>query len=715
MIHERLKKQKIIILILIFACAMSIAFVAGVFSSFITSTSSGFSINFEPVGEVTLHNGEIMNSMFAMSGGEPESVKSITFDYYTEETRSKIEGYTYSRDVSLDESGKIMLYSKPVGTSNVDVYVLSYGEILANENCYNMFSSLDECESIIFNNFSTKNVTNMRAMFYGCTSLKSLDLSNFNTENVVYLDMMFYSCSSLTSLDLTSFNTDKAQNSFKSMFYNCSSLVELDISTFNTYQTTSMSWMFCNCSSLTTIYVGHLWHTENLTYDTCMFQGCINLVGRYGTTWNSLYVGSTYANIDTLDNSGYLTGRVQLTNDGSFLNMLIRDDDDYYVEDYKIYNVTFDYDSSTYVNIKNLAKKEIVLQTDYGGNPLVTIYQETLSGSLRNIYILSSCDIYAPTDSSYLFFGLTACMNFIFDNFYTNRVTNMSYMFSRCSNIVNLDLLTFNTNKVVDMSGLFNSCSSLADLKITSFDTSNVTSMASMFADFRFDSTIIEGPRFVELDLSNFDTRNVVTMDTMFRGCNKLKTIYTGNLWDSNKVTSSMDMFLDCINLVGGAGTVYNSSYTDATYARIDEGTGAPGYFTGCVTLVDGKELNKLIKNVSDYVESDSTVQKVVFDKYLDEYNVIIQGITPISVASDGSFLVQMYRVPNGNNYDVYILSNSDIYAPVDSSYMFQRLHGLKNIQFNNLNTSGVTSMECMFAKCLELTSLDLSGLIHLM
>lgn len=51
-------------------------------------------------------------------------------------------------------------------------------------------------------------------------------------------------------------------------------------------------------------------------------------------------------------------------------------------------------------------------------------------------------------------------------------------------------------------------------------------------------------------------------------------------------------MFSGCTNLIGGEGTVYDSKHTDYTYARIDGGKDAPGYFTrksGEVTI-DGVE-----------------------------------------------------------------------------------------------------------------------------
>ena len=69
-------------------------------------------------------------------------------------------------------------------------------------------------------------------------------------------------------------------------------------------------------------------------------------------------------------------------------------------------------------------------------------------------------------------------------------------------------------------------------------------------------------------------------MSNMFYSSTNLKTIYASNKFNTDKVTSSTDMFSSCTKLIGGAGTKYNSSYVDKTYARIDGGTSNPGYFT---------------------------------------------------------------------------------------------------------------------------------------
>ena len=69
-------------------------------------------------------------------------------------------------------------------------------------------------------------------------------------------------------------------------------------------------------------------------------------------------------------------------------------------------------------------------------------------------------------------------------------------------------------------------------------------------------------------------------MSNMFYGSTNLKTIYGSSKFVTTAVTSSTSMFGGCTKLIGGAGTKYDSTKTDKTYARIDGGTSNPGYFT---------------------------------------------------------------------------------------------------------------------------------------
>lgn len=153
----------------------------------------------------------------------------------------------------------------------------------------------------------------------------------------------------------------------------------------------------------------------------------------------------------------------------------------------------------------------------------------------------------------------------------TSNVTDMNGMFYNCSSLTSLDVSNFNTSNVTNMMVMFHRCSSLTSLDVSNFNTSNVTSMNGMFTNC-FGLT--------SLNLSNFNTSNVTDMRFMFDICSGLTTIYVGDGWSTSNVTNSERMFGGCTSLIGGAGTTYDSSHMDASYAHVDGGTSNPGYLT---------------------------------------------------------------------------------------------------------------------------------------
>ena len=171
------------------------------------------------------------------------------------------------------------------------------------------------------------------------------------------------------------------------------------------------------------------------------------------------------------------------------------------------------------------------------------------------------------TSMSYMFYKSQAT-TIDLSTFDTSKVTNMYGMFSY-SQATTLDLSNFNTSKVTDMSSMFDR-SQATTLDISNFDTSNVKYMYNMFY----------GSQATTIDVSNFNTSKVSNMSNMFQGSSNLKTIYGSSKFVTTAVTSSANMFSGCTKLVGGAGTKYDSTKTDKTYARIDGGTSNPGYFT---------------------------------------------------------------------------------------------------------------------------------------
>ncbi|MBO7609606.1 MAG: BspA family leucine-rich repeat surface protein [Muribaculaceae bacterium] len=203
-----------------------------------------------------------------------------------------------------------------------------------------------------------------------------------------------------------------------------------------------------------------------------------------------------------------------------------------------------------------------------------------------------------PTSTANWFFSMENLTSITGLNYLnTNEVTTMDGMFSQCSNLSTLNLSNFNTSNVTKMDYMFIGCSKLTTLNLSNFNTLNVTNMSYMFKDctnltsldlsnFKTTKVKLMTGMFVgcssltSLDLSSFNTSIVYHMSYMFSGCSKLKTVFVGNNWTTSAVTVSDQMFINCKSIVGGAGTTYDASHVDATYARIDEGASKPGYFT---------------------------------------------------------------------------------------------------------------------------------------
>ena len=224
-------------------------------------------------------------------------------------------------------------------------------------------------------------------------------------------------------------------------------------------------------------------------------------------------------------------------------------------------------------------------------------------------------------------------------NFNTAKVKDMQNMFWGCKALESLDLSSFNTEKIETMCGMFNTCENLSLLDISSFNTKNVSDMSSMFGNCL---------KLTTLDLSNFNTEKVTTMDYMFCFCPILKTIYVSDKFTTNNVSSSMEMFYDCSQLVGAIP--FSSSTIDKTHANYKT-----GYFkTYCKagdTKYDmcGEKLK--VDNLSLSYGDD-------FVAYVPFTATNISYTRATSTATWGSLCLPFDYTPSG--FDAYQLTNMD-------------------------------------------------------
>ena len=89
-------------------------------------------------------------------------------------------------------------------------------------------------------------------MFSYDKNLKYVNVRNVNTSRVTQMSYLFQNCTSLSSIDLSGFDTTLVRYMTR-FFQNCISLTSIDIGHFNTGNCYALESMFNGCTSLTYI------------------------------------------------------------------------------------------------------------------------------------------------------------------------------------------------------------------------------------------------------------------------------------------------------------------------------------------------------------------------------------------------------------------------------------------------------------------------------
>ena len=571
-----------------------------------------------------------------LSGFDTSQVTDMTgvFVYCKKLTSIDLSGFDTSR---VTEMWNMFYDCESLSSLNLESFNTS-----RVTNMRSMFENCKSLTSLDLSGYDTSAATDMRSMFDYCTSLTSLDLSGFDTSSVTDMRYMFFNCTSLTSLDLSGFDTS-AVTDMRSMFDSCSSLTALDLSDFDTAAVADMEFMFRQCSSLETITVGGGWSTDSVTVSFNMFYGCNELAGGRGTEYNTAFIDKAYAHPDGgVSDPGYLTGKLYTITwkdwDGSTIDTTqvaagdmpthadhSRESDDNYIYTFDgwepelapvtgdtVYTATYSQTLKNYRYDKD-TKELTLLWGDFSA------WQKWGSdfSEAEVLSVTANNGVRFVDDCVLMFYGFTSCESIDLSNVDTSGMTNTAMMFKNCSLLTSIDLSGVDTSGVTDMQYMFDSCGSLTAIDLSGFNTSQVTNMSRMFDNCK---------KLTSLDLSSFDTSSVTDMSYMFRFCEELTTIRVGDSWTTESVTASNEMFLQCAALRGGNGTVYRSQNSnDKTYARIDGGTDAPGYFTAAYTTytVTWKNYDGSI------LKTDLNVREGAVPEYT--------GTTPVR-GSDGSY-----------------------------------------------------------------------------
>lgn len=137
--------------------------------------------------------------------------------------------------------------TKFFGNKKYDLYVGSDVPIVASESVilFDGFSSLKTVIGLEY--IDMRNVSSMENAFRNCSELISVDVSSFNTSNVTTMKGMFSGCTSLTKITgLENFDMKKV-NDVSCMFMDCSSLTDANIEGLAFENIQSNDDIFFNC------------------------------------------------------------------------------------------------------------------------------------------------------------------------------------------------------------------------------------------------------------------------------------------------------------------------------------------------------------------------------------------------------------------------------------------------------------------------------------
>ena len=309
-------------------------------------------------------------------------------------------------------------------------------------------------------------------------------------------------------------------------FYYMANLQSIEgMNYLNTSEVTNMAWMFSYCENLTSLDLSSF-NTSKVTNMKDMFYNCSNLRTIYvGNGWSTAAVTSSAM---MFTNCTSLVGGQGTTYNGNYKDKTYAHIDGgtsnpgYFTEKPKEAYACYTSENTTLTfYYDKLRSSRSGTTYDLNESYKAPGWEEDGSNTYVTKVVFKTSFADARPTSTYDWF---------YDMEKLQSITGMEYL---------------NTSEVTNMFGMFGVCKKMKILDLSSFNTAKVNNMGGMFVE-----------------------------------CSNLQTIYVGSDWSTTAVTYSVQMFLNCTNLVGGQGTTYSAGHMEAEYAHIDGGSRNPGYLT---------------------------------------------------------------------------------------------------------------------------------------
>ena len=505
------------------------------------------------------------------------------------------------------------------------------------------------------------------------------------------------------------------------LYANMGALVEVDTHNYDVSRVENMSNMFLNCKNLAVMDTSD-WDTGNVTTMFQTFRNCNALVVEVGD-WDVSKVTNMYTMfaynyaMTELDVSKWQVGNVEDMGG--------------------MFGYCFDL---TYLDVS---------QWDTGSvKSFKAMFQgKSNQGNMKISNLdVSNWDTSSCTIMNHMFYSCGQLTELDLSGWDVSNVVTMSHMFSDCFALQSVDFTGWNTSALTSMDGMFNDCRTIKQIDVSHFDTGNCVEFSQMFeacyalekiigldqwdtsSGYVFDEMFNVCGALKELDLSSFDTsaatygyilqngeKNYHGYGNMFNGTSSLQKLILGEKFvfagDGSIPAANYPKFPDPAAKEGYTAKWQNVD-TKETYLAKDIPEGVAATY---VPYYEYPANGATMKNALHYLNADPNGKQITANVtsvtygLLADHGDIVNTYTGVLADQEQDGPVYAYYVPNGSNYDVYLLSDDVIYTPKDSTELFRNMTMLQKVDTTNLDVSRTEIMLRMFQSCSKLTEIDVS------
>lgn len=509
------------------------------------------------------------------------------------------------------------------------------------------------------------------------------------------ISYMFANCSNITSINASALNT---ANNISYLFYNCKSLRYIDMSNFNSANLTKATNAFKLILEGTMIHIlTFIAHGSLFKKLASISDSCFTIERGVTLEDDIIYIQRCKISSNGVSINKYANS----INWSEFQSMLtVYDDETITIEDN--YYVLIDYR-----NINENPKD----------NPL------TLSSNTKHLIFGNELEFSSSID--YLF---NNCSNLesITMMCTGTKITSCDYMFNNCTSLKSINLSNFNPS-IIASSNMFqfenNTILNIIEtINLNSFKGASLKSTRSWFENLS---------KLKILELNSFSGSGITDISRMFYNCNSLSNIslpnFTGdsvNLCDNLiDYCNSLEVF-ELPNFVGN-NILNDTGLFNLTHNIVRINMGA--YVGKSDTLLNIANLINLdYLNLHSYSSNNIVnlpISGFCFNcpnlSYLNLHNFTARNITDWQIGTTKAKQVDISNL-NPNNMDLITIikkfsASEEIYLTNiifknDSlSELFQDFTNLKKVDISNISANDLHDISYMFNNCPLLTMVDLS------